>query len=91
VTAYFDLGKIENNNQRRQKDDYFKHAEFILSQDINLIIFIEPENQYYILEQRKDFLDKTHIITIEFNQLEYADQMDTIKRNLSLNPVFIIG
>jgi len=88
VTAYFDLGKIENNDERRQKDDYFKHAEFILSQDINLIIFIEPENQYHILEQRKDFMHKTHIITIEFNQLEYADQMDIIKRNLSLNPVF---
>jgi GR25 family glycosyltransferase involved in LPS biosynthesis len=76
VTMFYDLSKIEQNHHRRKKEEYLKWADFILSLDINLVIFTDPENEMYFYERRQHFGfprgTKTLVCPRRFQQLHHV-------------------
>ena len=86
VTGIYDLGKRENNPNRRQISDYLQHGNFLLSQDINLYIFCDPELEPYIKSKRK-YDDKTVLIPIPFEEWDLFPIQSKIISASLLNPV----
>lgn len=87
VTSFFDLGKRENNTERRQVQVYLEKGLFLLGLDINLVIFIEEQFVDYVTEHRKAFMEKTKIIPMKFEDLHYYQHYDEIVENLKLHPI----
>lgn len=73
VTSFYDLSTIENNDKRRSKEEYLEYGNFVLQMDINLYIFVAPEDVQYFLDKRKEFglSNKTTVIGQDFKQLPY--------------------
>lgn len=89
TTSLFDLGSLENNNQRRSNNEYLEYGKYVLSLDINLVIFIEPKNYNFVWEQRNNnnLLSKTHIVTIELSDLPYYSLLNDVTKCLDQNPL----
>lgn len=91
TTAFYDLGSMESNPHRRPKSEYLKHGEFVLSLDINLVIYCDPIDVIYFLEQRDFFglSDKTQIIGKPFTALPYYKYKNIMMKGWMINmPVF---
>lgn len=88
VTAFFDLERREKLG-RRNAEEYLKYGDFLLQQDVNLIIFIEEEFYYYVWAKRREYglLNKTYIIPTALEQLDYYRYINRIQRNHKINPM----
>ena len=75
VTAFFDLAKREENNERRNAQTYMEKAEWLFQQNVFLVIFVEPENVNYVRERRTffGFEKKTDVIEMKFEDLPWFD------------------
>lgn len=88
VTAFFDLGRREKST-RRPASDYFKHGEFVLGIEQNLVIFIDAEFAAAAWEKRKEagLLHKTIVIPIGLEDLPAYSLMPWIERAMQEKPV----
>lgn len=87
ITSFFDLGKRENNTQRKQSHVYLEKSLFVLNLDVNLVIFIEEEYVDYVTEHRKPFEKKTKIIPMKFEDLHYYQHYEEIAQNMKTHPI----
>lgn len=88
VTMFFDLARYEGV-ERRNYEKYQKDAEFLLSQNINLVIFTEKEMAEYVYEYRKtlNLLGKTIIHTMCITELPYFCMLAQITEAKRINPM----
>lgn len=89
VTALFNLSNKEPNSNRRSFDDYLESGKYTLSIDCPLIIYIEPEYVDYIIDKRKSYglENKTLVIPIKFDDLEFYREAEKIKMCRQINPI----
>jgi len=72
VTSFYDIRNMENNTSKNKTTDtYLEKGKFILELPCNLIIFTEEKFREFIIDHRKDFLDKTVIITQPLDETYY--------------------
>lgn len=88
VTMFFDLARYEGV-ERRNYEKYQKDAEFLLSQNINLVVFTEKEMADYVYEYRKtlNLLSKTIIHTMCITELPYFCMLAQITEARRINPM----
>lgn len=90
VTGLFNLCKQEPHIKRGKSfDDYLRYGEYIFSIDCPLVVYIEPEHVDYILKRRLSYglENKTHIVGIQFKDLEYYKKADQIQLCRQINPI----
>lgn len=89
VTALYDLARLEVNPRRRRVDEYFRHGEFLMSLDADLVVFTEPELAPEIAARRAahGLAARTHIVPLAFADLPAARELQRIERARSRNPV----
>lgn len=91
VTSFYDLAKIESNYNRRSKEEYLCYGDYILKMDINLYIFVAPEDVKYFIQKRKEYQleHKTIVIGQDFKHLPYYKYKNIMTAAWSKNtPVF---
>ena len=74
VTCLFDLkSRNDNTPNIRGMDFYFEHGEWILSLNVNLVVWCDPKLAQRIIQRRKQcgFEKKTVVISIPFELLKY--------------------
>lgn len=73
VSFFFDIGKLENNDKRRQANNYKNTSEELLRRDMNLIFFGEQDTVKHVWTIRKKYnlLHKTYLVTCELNESPY--------------------
>ena len=79
VTGFWDLSARKENPHYRTTQEYLVRSEYVLSLDINLVVFIDPAFREFILDKRKKLLSKTCIIDMPFDQLPYAYLLSEVK------------
>lgn len=75
VTCFFDLGRREQNVHRRNAQEYLEKSQWLLKQNVELVIYIEPDYSNIIRSYRKKYglESKTHIIEMKFEELPWWD------------------
>lgn len=88
VSAFFDLTKREVS-QRKSIEVYLKKGEFLSGQDVNLIIFTDPELVPTITEMRNrsELKVKTRVIGVDLLSLPYFDLLPRYLEYRKMNPV----
>lgn len=88
VSMFFDLAKHENL-PRRNSSKYLKDAEFLLSQDINLVLYLEPDFAIdcMMFREKLGLEKKTLIIVMDVNELPYYPYLPKIKECREKNPM----
>lgn len=88
VTMFFDLARFEGI-ERRNHEKYLKDAEYLLSQNIYLIIFTEPDmaKSIYEMRERYNLIHKTKIYTMPIGNLPYFHLLEKIKEARTINPM----
>lgn len=78
TTAFYNLGQIENNTQRRQAADYMKEAEFIFRLEYPIVFYTTSEYVDYITARRRFYqLENYTLVTVKpFEQLPYYKYLD---------------
>lgn len=73
VTAFFDLGRREQNSTRRQASEYLIHAEKVLALDVDLVIFADQEFVHPIWSRRRHYglLKRTMIVGFALESSPY--------------------
>lgn len=91
VSFFFDIGKLENNNQRRQSSNYKETSEKLLKRNINLIFFGEEETILHVWNIRKKYnlLDKTYLVTCNLMEIspyiKHLPLLEKVYRETGLN------
>ena len=84
VTCLFDIRSKENMTKKvpyvKLSDEYLIYGEFTMALDVPLIIYIDKKYEAYCIEKRKDKMNKTQIITMDFEDLPYYSYFDDIKK-----------
>ena len=83
VTCLFDIRSrenktVDNNMGVKMSSDYLIYGEFTMALDVPLIIYIDQKYEEYCIEKRKDKMDKTLIIPMDFEDLPYYVKMNYI-------------
>lgn len=78
VTGFWDLSS-RGCGSHRSAQEYLVHSEYVLSLDINLVVFIDPTFREFVSTKRQNQLDKTRIIEMSFDQLPYASLLPDVK------------
>lgn len=91
VTGYWDLGKLESRPSDKNKEMYFKWADFLFKLDINLVFFVSKEDNMTIWRERRKYghLAKTLIINRDFEELKLFYLRDDFQKMLTKNPYHI--
>src|SRR5690606_38986553 len=79
VTAFFDIGKRENNTKRKQADSYLKLAEYIYSIDQPVIFFVDTEFELEVREKRCKYPYLTQIVPIALEDVKHYSKIETIR------------
>ena len=90
VTSFFNLKRAEPEIQReRGLEEYIKHGNWLLQQDISLYIFTEPEYVNLFLAKRRalGFEDKTVVKGLEIKNLPYYYRLGRVKLAREINPM----
>lgn len=87
VTMFFDIGKREQNTKRRQASEYLKLGKYTLSLDLPMVIYIDPEFEDFVREERRPFQEKTKIVPINMEELPYYEYLERIYKCRELNLV----
>lgn len=79
VTGFWDLSARKENPEYRSTQEYLARSEYVLSLNINLVVFIDPTFHQFVRDKRQKYLDKTRIIEMPFDQLPYAYLVSEVK------------
>lgn len=79
VTCFYDLSKYEERS--RGKSVYLEKMKYVLSLQVNLVVYLEQEDHDYVLNIRKEHgLDeRTKIVIRPFKQLQKYAYYNTVK------------
>lgn len=88
VTMYFDLAEYEGIERKTQKT-YMTDAEYLLKQNINLVVFIESKNAKQVFDYRNNLglNSKTKIYQLHIKDLPYYYLLEQIKEARKINPL----
>lgn len=81
VTGFWNIRKD------RSEDLYLKNFENLLSLQQNMVIFVPKKYENFVLEKRKNLLDKTKVIIVELEDIknfyfkDYWDKLQNIRSN----------
>lgn len=79
VTGFWDLSARTANPHYRSTQEYLLRSEYVLSLDVNLVIFIDPAFREFVASKRQDRPNKTLIVEMPFDQLPYASLIPDVK------------
>lgn len=90
VTAFYDLGKIENNPKRRSFDAYKSYSRDLLRRPIDLVVIGDEDCISYVQEERKTYglLERTAFLCIPFETLpayKYKETLDEMIPRTGVN------
>jgi len=88
TTALFDLNRHNWTNYNRPMDAYKRYAQNMLSLDCDMVIYTSPDLKSFFEENRKNYKEKTIIITMDLSEIPYYDYLDKIT-NLMNSKFFI--
>lgn len=88
VTMYFDLAEYEGIERKTQKT-YMTDAEYLLKQNVNLVVFIESKNAKQVFDYRHNLglNSKTKIYQLNIKDLPYYYLLEQIKEARKINPL----
>lgn len=90
VTCFYDLGKIENNSERRQSDKYYEYAEEVLKRPIDLIFVGEESDvtRVWSIRRKSGFADKTFCLTLPFDKLPFFEHIKKLTETINTNGIY---
>lgn len=88
TTSLFDLDRQNWKNYNRPIEDYKRYAQNMLSLDCDIVIYTTPDLKPFFEEHRKNYKEKTIIITMDLKDIPYYDYLNRIT-NLMTSDFFV--
>ena len=86
VTSYIRISDFDDTHpvgDGSRTDKYYFESAMVLDLDVHIVCYITPDLIPSLLERRKNFKHKTHVIGITLDDLPKRHHLPTLKKNMS--------